>query len=213
MSPATTIAITTGITTAVTAIRTTARAATTSQSLYSLAAAALLCSSACGGKASNDVRGRGLTVASLPAVQQAHIYEAAARGAFDVDNTSLLLDRRMLPREIGLAATGTLPGDVVAELRRRDAVKGTCQPPLRGTRGTARCSAAIPGYVLRFSPVFTLRGDSVQVYVYAQKYDTPSSGNSETLRFERAYQIVKRGDDWRAAREGRVPKEARGEGR
>jgi hypothetical protein len=65
---------------------------------------------------------------------------------------------------------------------------------------------------VRFSPIFTLRGDSVQVYLYAQKYDSPTSGNSDRLRFERAYQVVPRGGDaWRAVREGRVPKEIRGE--
>jgi hypothetical protein len=65
--------------------------------------------------------------------------------------------------------------------------------------------------VIRFSPVFALRGDSVQVYLYVQKYDTPSGDTSQTLRFERAYQVVRTGDDWRAVREGRVPKEIRGE--
>jgi hypothetical protein len=49
--------------------------------------------------------------------------------------------------------------------------------------------------------------------MYAQKYDTPTSGISERLRFERAYQVVRRGEDWRAVREGRVPKEIRGEPR
>ena len=141
------------------------------------------------------------------------MYEAALRAAFEVDDPglSLLLDRRLLPRTIGLAAAGTVPNDVVGELRRRGAIKGTCEPKLDGGRGTARCSAALPGYVVRFTPVLTLHGDSTQVYVYAQKYDTPSSGISQALRFERAYQVVRRGNDWRAAREGRIPKEVRGE--
>jgi hypothetical protein len=64
---------------------------------------------------------------------------------------------------------------------------------------------------VRFSPIFKLRGDSVQVYVYAQKYDNATSGNSDRLRFERAYQVVPNGERWRAVREGRVPKEIRGE--
>jgi hypothetical protein len=49
------------------------------------------------------------------------------------------------------------------------------------------------------------------VHVYAQKYDNATSGNSDRLRFERAYQVVPNGERWRAAREGRVPKEIRGE--
>lgn len=176
--------------------------------MAALAAGAL---TACGGDDSNFVRGKGLTVASLPAATQAKVYAAAARGSFDVDNTSLLLDRRTLPRTVGLDDAGRIPESVVTEMRQRGTIRGTCEPALAGTRGTARCTAEYPGYVLRFSPIFTLKGDSVQVYVYAQKYDTPASGHSETLRFERAYQIAKRGDDWRAVREGHVPREARGE--
>lgn len=174
-----------------------------------LAAGAL---SACsGGDDSGFVRGKRLTVATLPAAAQARIYEAAARGSFDVDNTSLLLDRRLLPRTVGLDDGGRLPDDVVAEMKNRGTVKGECEPPLTGTRGTAKCSAGYPGYVVRYSPIFAIKPDSVQVYVYAQKYDTPASGISETLRFERAYQVVNRGDTWTAVREGHVPKEARGE--
>ena len=138
---------------------------------------------ACGGDDSNFVRGRDLTVATHPAATEARIY----------------------------AAAGGIPDGVVTEMRLRGTIKGTCEPALTATRGTARCTAEYPGYVLRFSPIFTLKGDSVQVYVYAQKYDTPASGHSETLRFERAYQIAKLGDDWRAVREGHVPREARGE--
>jgi hypothetical protein len=161
--------------------------------------------------APNVVRGNGLSVATLPAEASARIYEAAARGSFDVDGTSLLVDRRLLPRGVGLADGGRVPDDVVAAMTRHGAIKGTCEPPLTGTVGTARCAAELPGYVVRYSPVFAITGDSVQVYVYAQKYDTPKSGLSETLRFERAYQVVRRGEEWTAVREGRVPKEARGE--
>jgi hypothetical protein len=44
----------------------------------------------------------------------------------------------------------------------------------------------------------------VEVYLAVQKFDTPTSGASESLRFEKAYQVVKQGDSWRAAREARV---------
>ena len=158
-----------------------------------------------------SVRGKGLSVASLPADAQARIYEAAARGSFDVEGTSLLLDRRLLPRTIGLSDSGRLPDPVVAAMRKRGTIQGTCEPSLTGTVGTAQCRAELPGYVGRYSPVLAITKDSVQVYLYAQKYDTPASGRSETLRFERAYQIVRNGDNWRAVREGHVPKEARGE--
>ncbi len=168
---------------------------------------------ACGGGASNDVRGRGLTMASLSPASQAGIYDAAARAAFDVDDPalSLLLDTRLLPRSVGLASGGRLAEAVTEEMRRHGTIKGTCEPALDAGRGTPRCPATLPGYVVRYSPVFKLGGDSMQVYIYAQKYDTRGSGNSPPLRFERAYQVVRRGDGWRAVREGRIPKEIRGE--
>ncbi len=168
---------------------------------------------ACAADDTNVVRGKGLGVATLSPVAQARVYEAAARGAFDLDpSLSLLLDSRELPRGVGLAPEGTVPAAVAAELRQRGITRGSCEPPLT-TTGAPRCEAELPGYIVRFSPVFVLRGDSVQVYIYVQKYDTPTGEASQTLRFERAYQVVQQGDDWRAVREGRVPKEIRGERR
>lgn len=163
----------------------------------------------------DTVRGRGLSVSSLSAPAQARVYEAAARTAFDVGDPalSLLIDPRVLPRTVGLAPAGRISDSVTVELRRGGVFKGSCEPALKGIRGNPRCTAPRPGYVLRFSPVFAIRGDSMQVYVYAQGYDTPASAPSQTLRFERAYQVARQGGDWRAVREGRVPKEVRGEPR
>ena len=177
------------------------------------AALAFLIATGCRPDDSNVVRGRGLTELTLSAAARANIYEAAARAAFDVTDPalSLLLDRRELPRTTGLEPAGQISEGVVAEALKRGVFKGTCEPSLTGTKGTARCKAALPGYVLRFSPVFAERGDTAEVYMYAQRYDTPASGISETLRFERAYLVVNTADGWRAAREGRVPKEIRGE--
>ena len=167
----------------------------------------------CTGEDSSTARGGKLNVAPLSVVEQAHVYEAAARAAFGVDDESLslLFDPRELPRDIGLAVGPRLSDSIGDELRRRGVTKGTCEPPLDSKRGSPRCSATLPGYVIRFSPIFALRGDSVQVYLYAQKYDNATSGNSDRLRFERAYQVVPNGERWRAVREGRVPKEIRGE--
>jgi len=159
------------------------------------------------------VRGKGLAAATLSADAQAAVYGAAVRGAFDPDpSLSLLLDARLLPRTIGLDTAGRLSDSVAAAMRRRGITRGSCEPAL-GTKGVPLCKADLPGYIVRFSPVFALGPDSVQVYVYVQKYDVPGGEPSQTLRFERAYQVVHRGDDWTAVREGRVPKEARGEGK
>jgi hypothetical protein len=176
-------------------------------------AASLFGYAACAPDDSNVVRGKGLTVATLPPAAQARVYEAAVRGAFDLDpSLSLLLDSRELPRGVGLAAEGVVPSAVAAELQQRGVTRGVCEPALE-TTGAPRCKAELPGYIVRFSPVFALGGDSVQVYIYVQKYDTPTGEASQTLRFERAYQVARQGDDWRAVREGRVPKEIRGERR
>lgn len=134
------------------------------------------------------------------------------RGAFNLDDPtlSLLLDPRELPRTVGLDAGPRLSDAVVQAMRDRGTVKGTCEPPLVG-RKTPRCSAARPGYVVRFSPVFAMPGDSVEAYIFAQEYYTSTSGYDAPLRFERVYHLVRSGGGWRAALEGRVPKETRGE--
>jgi hypothetical protein len=171
--------------------------------------------SVCGGDDSSILRGHGLAAATLAPDAQGQVYDAAVRAAFDLrDPTlSLLLDRRGLPRTVGLAPTGRWQDPVVAEMQRRGSIKGVCEPPITGSRKTVKCTAALPGYVVRFSPVFAMTGDTVEVYLFAQNYDNASSGYSAPLRFERAYQVVPSADGWRAAREGRIPKEIRGDKR
>lgn len=169
----------------------------------------------CGGDDSSILRGHGLSVATLSPKAQGGVYDAAARAAFDVTdpNQSLLLDRRGLPRTVGLAAADTWPQAVESEMRRLGSIKGVCQPPITASRKTVKCAAPLPGYVVRFSPVFAMAGDTVEVYLFAQNYDNATSGYTTPLRFERAYQVVRSGDTWRAAREGRIPKEVRGDKR
>jgi hypothetical protein len=171
--------------------------------------------SGCGGDDSSILRGHGLSVAALSPEAQGAVYDAAARAAFDLNdpNQSLLLDRRGLPRTVGLAPGDTWPESVEAAMRRLGSIKGVCQPPITASRKTVRCTAVLPGYVIRFSPVFAMAGDTVEVYLFAQNYDNASSGYTAPLRFERAYQVVRSGDSWRAAREGRIPKEVRGDKR
>ena len=162
-----------------------------------------------------SVRGHGLSVASLPAATQARMYEAAARADFDVTDPtlSLLADPRLLPRGVGLATEGRLSPAVVSALTRGGIFKGRCEPPVKHKPGAPTCDAERPGYVLRFSPVFSLGGDSTEVYVYTQQYDNAQSGHSQPRRYEKAYQIVRRGGEWHAAREGTISKEIRGDPR
>jgi hypothetical protein len=132
------------------------------------------------------------------------VYEAALRESFDLRDPALtlLLDRRLLPREGGFGGTQRLNGAVEKVMRDR-VVQGVCEPDV-GSRRTPQCRARGPGYVVRFSDVLRRGGDTVEVYLAVQKYDTPESGASEALRFERAYQIVRAGDRWQPIREARV---------
>ncbi len=160
------------------------------------------------GDDSNILRGRGLKSAPLAPVDEADVYRAALRATFDIDDPalSLLLDPRFLPRTSGVGVGTPMPPDLASTLRGRGIVKGTCQAPTAATRKTILCSAERPGYVVRFSDVFELTPDSVQVYLLVQKYDTPESGATEALRFEKVYQVVRHDGVWRATREGRMPR-------
>jgi hypothetical protein len=162
-----------------------------------------------------SVRGHGLSVASLPAATQAQMYEAAARADFDVSDPTLwlLADPRLLPRGVGLETEGRVSPAVLSALMSSGMFKGRCEPPVKHKPGAPTCNAERPGYVLRFSPVFSMGGDSTEVYVYTQQYDNAQSGHSQPRRYEKAYQIVRRGGEWRAAREGTIGKEIRGEPR
>jgi hypothetical protein len=157
---------------------------------------------------SNVLRGRGLELAPLSDGDRVSVYNAALRAAFDMDDPalSLLLDPNFLPRTSGVGSGTPVPASLASLLRDRGVVKGTCSAPASGTRKTLLCRAERPGYVVRFSDVFTLSRDSVQVYVLVQKYDTPESGATEAMRFEKAYQVVRHDGVWQAAREGRMPR-------
>jgi hypothetical protein len=142
----------------------------------------------------------------MSADARAAAYEAAAGAAFDLRDPALtlLLDRRKLARVGGMEEEGKLSGPVENRLRERGVIHGVCEPPITDSRRTPQCKARGPGYVIRFSDVLARGADSVEVYLFVQKYDTPQSGASESLRFERAYQLVRRGDRYEPTREARV---------
>lgn len=178
-------------------------------SFRSLAIATLFASMlvACGpGDDDHYLRGHGLRVASLQPNTRVAVYQAALAGAFELDDPALtlLLDRRVLPRVGGMAEEGRLPGPVEVGLRDRGVIQGTCEPPITASRKTPECSARGPGYVVRFSDVLARGQDSVEVYLAVQKFDTPTGHGTESLRFERAYQLVHRGGKWEPTAEARV---------
>ena len=71
------------------------------------------------------------------------------------------------------------------------------------------CDAPDPGYIVKFSEIFRVSADSVQVHLAAERYNTPTSAALELMRFEKAYQLVGKGTTWRVARAGRVTQATR----
>jgi hypothetical protein len=152
------------------------------------------------------VRGVGLRVASLPVGTRADIYAATVGAAFDVGpSLVLLVHPKLLPRTAGLGGGATLPTELVTALLRTGTIRGTCLAQGVPTRGAPSCAAPAPGYVVRFSDVLQRSGDTLQVYLEAERYRTVASGPAQAFRFEKAYQLVRRGERWVVAREGRVP--------
>lgn len=176
--------------------------------LITLVLTALACQ---GDKGPDQARGRGLSVAQLSAAEQARVYRAAVSSAFDLGpGLVLLLHPLLLPREAGTTGGDSVPGDVVRAMRQAGTIAGTCEPVAPSRGALPRCDARAAGYVVRYSPVLGLNGDSVQVYLSAEQYTIPGAPPQQIFRFEKAYQVVKRGGTWRVVREGRVPRAVSG---
>lgn len=153
----------------------------------------------------NIARGRGLKPASLPVSAQAAIYDAATRAAFDVGpGLDLLLHPLKLPRSAGYTGGDSVPHDLIAALRARNVVTGTCTPQRDTPRNTPRCPVNMAGYIIRASDVLRVGGDTVEVYYQAERFGPATGQRPEALRFEKIYQLVGSGTSWRVAREARV---------
>ena len=154
-------------------------------------------------------RGPGLLPATLSADDVAGAYRAALGSALPLGDPtlSLLVDPLFLPRNEGLAGGDSMPAAIRSALQRHRLVQGSCQVPVERNRTPLVCRASRPGYVVRFSAPLALatRNDSVQVHLVVQQYAIPKGPVAERLRFERAYQIVRRGRAWRAVGEARLP--------
>ncbi|HET9684172.1 MAG TPA: hypothetical protein VFP15_08730 [Gemmatimonadaceae bacterium] len=153
----------------------------------------------------NVARGRGLKPASLPVTAQAAVYDAASRAAFNLGpDLVLLIHPLRLPRSAGYAGGDSMPKAVITALRQRNVVSGTCTPERDGPRNTPRCPVNMAGYVIRPSEVLRVGGDTVEVYYSAERFGAATGQRPEALRFEKIYQLVGSGTNWRVAREARV---------
>lgn len=167
----------------------------------------LVASAACHSADSDgpDIRGNGLRAASLDAGQRARAYDAALRQAFDVDSTLVLLvDPAILPRNGSFARDAKLGDDVTRALTGEGMVRGTCEPAEPDRQHAPRCASAAPGYVVRFSDIYQMQGDTVRLFVAANRFQTTSGvGPGTRFAFESGFEVVRQGDAWRVAREGR----------
>jgi hypothetical protein len=153
----------------------------------------------------NVARGRGLQVASLPVAAQAAVYEQASRAAFDLGpGLVLLIHPLKLPRTAGYAGGDSVSRELIADLRRRNVVSGTCTPQRDAPRNTPRCPVNVPGYIVRASDILRVSPDTVQIYYSAERFGAATGQRPEALRFEKIYQLVGSGTNWRVVREARV---------
>ena len=152
-----------------------------------------------------DIRGSGLRPASLDAGQRAGAYDVALRQAFDVDSTLVLLvDPAILPRNGSFARDTKLGDDVTRALIKDGMVRGVCEPTSGDRQHAPRCAAAAPGYVVRFSDIYQMQGDTVRLFLAADRFQTTSGvGPGTRFAFESGFEVVRQGDVWRVAREGR----------
>jgi hypothetical protein len=161
---------------------------------------------ACGDRGGDgpDIRGNGLRPAALDDHGRALVYDAALRQAFDVDSALVLVvDPAILPRNGTFARDAKLSGDVVSDMQRAGVTRGSCETT-DDSKHAPQCAAAGPGYVVRFSDIFQGNGDTVRVFVAAQRFRTTTGlGPAGRFAFESGFEVVKHGNDWRVAREGR----------
>lgn len=178
--------------------------------MYAAVAVALL-AVACGsgeGDDANVARGRGLKPAGLDPRAEAAILDAAAHAEFEVGpGLVFMLHPRRLPRTAGLEGGDAVPEALVAALRSRGLVRGTCEPQRDAPRNTPRCDLPVAGYLIRPSEVLRAGGDTVQLWMYTEKFGAATGQRPEALRMEKIYQLVGAGDAWRVVREARVKAE------
>ena len=167
----------------------------------------LLSAVACntGADAGDDIRGGGAPSAKLDAAQKAGAYDAALREAFNVDSALvLLIDRSILPRNGGWESRDTLDAAVVRELRSAGAIRGACTPVRKDSRHGPTCVSNAPGYVVRVTDLYQLRGDTVRMFLAADRFQTASGiGPAQKFSFESGYELLRKNGRWTVVREGR----------
>jgi hypothetical protein len=167
----------------------------------------IIATAACtgGGDSGPDIRGGGAPSAKLDPAQRAGAYDAALREAFDVDSALVLLvDRAVLPRNGTFESRDTLDAAVVRELRNAGAIHGECAPVRKDAKHGPTCVSDGPGYVVRFTDLYQMRGDTVRMFLAADRFQTASGiGPAQKFSFESGFELLRKGGKWTVVREGR----------
>jgi hypothetical protein len=178
------------------------------RSLFRILPIVVLCVACTKEEETPQVRGTGFPLATLDVKQQAAVDASALSAAFDPDpQLSLLIDPVYLPRTAGRLGGASVAPALIAQLRELGAIRGTCQTPRDSiaSHTVPVCPATLAGYVVRFSEIFQVGKDSVEVYLGATRYRRAPKEPAEVLTFERAYQLVRIRGSWRVSREARLP--------
>jgi hypothetical protein len=170
----------------------------------------LLLLAACGGSANAgpraDRRGTSSEIVRLAADRRAAAIEAALRTSFDLENSSLVLvlDPTGLPAGGGYVGEEQVPAELAAALVRAGTVRGSCVPSRRAAGRAPLCPTPTPGYAVRVSDVFRANGDTLRLYVSAERVQPAAdSSYAKAFAFEGRYLIVPRGDGWTVVRAAR----------
>lgn len=156
-------------------------------------------------RAVDDVRGSGLPAARLDPSVSAAAYGAALREAFDVDSALMILvDPAYLPRDGSFKRDETMSEALVQALVADGVVRGSCAPVRPNRKRGPQCPASAPGYVVRFSEIYRMPGDSARLFLAADRFQTTSGiGPSGPFSFETGFQLLREGQRWTVVREGR----------
>jgi hypothetical protein len=144
-------------------------------------------------------RSAGRPRAELRPADAASAYVAALHEAFEINaGLFLVLDPAVLPRSGGYATSVNLSQPAVRALRATDVVRGVCRPERPRIGYAPRCDVAAQGYAVRLSDIFQLPGDTVRLYLTAERFTSKrdTTGYHPAFAFEERYQLVRRGGQW-----------------
>lgn len=151
-------------------------------------------------------RSNGLPVATLTVEEQAAVYDAAVRAAFDVGpDLYLVAHKRRLPAGAGLEGGDELPSALGTALERAGITHGTCDPERSNAQRAPLCPVERSGYIIRATDVYQAAGDTLRMNFRSELYAAARGSGQEPFAFEMAYKLAPSAPGrWRVVAEGRV---------